>query len=65
MAPFEYLRLIWAALFGYLMFSDVPDVRLALGAGFVLAAAVLAGRSSKPPARSPAAGPAAAPSAGP
>ena len=47
LAPFEYLRLIWAALFGYLVFHDIPDVRLAIGAGFVLAAAYLASRTTK------------------
>lgn len=45
MAPFEYTRLIWAALFGFLVFGDVPDVALAVGAAFVLSAAILASRS--------------------
>lgn len=49
-APFEYMRLIWAALFGYLLFHDVPDLRLWAGAAFVLSAAVLASRSGGAPA---------------
>lgn len=48
-APFEYMRLIWAAMFGYLMFGDIPDARLAAGAGFVLGAAFLASRAAKVP----------------
>lgn len=46
-APFEYMRLIWAALFGYLVFHDIPDARLAIGAAFVLGAAFLASRTTK------------------
>lgn len=36
LAPFEYSYLIWATLIGYLMFSDVPELRTWL-AGFVIA----------------------------
>lgn len=57
LAPFEYLRLIWAALFGFLLFGDAPEARLALGAAFVLGAAVLATRAAgTAPAAAPAAG---------
>jgi drug/metabolite transporter (DMT)-like permease len=34
--PFKYLSLIWAALFGYLMWGDVPDRWLVTGAGLVV-----------------------------
>lgn len=30
--PFDYLRLIWAALFGFLFFSEVPDTFIWIGA---------------------------------
>lgn len=30
--PFDYLRLIWAALFGFVFFSEVPDVYIWIGA---------------------------------
>lgn len=45
-APFEYLRLIWAAMFGFLVFGDVPDALVGVGAAFVLAAALLASRAA-------------------
>jgi len=35
--PFEFLRLIWAALLGFLMFSEVPDVYTWLGGGVIFA----------------------------
>lgn len=63
-APFEYLRLIWAALFGYLVFHDIPDTRLAVGAAFVLGAALLASRTTKLTTAPVAGQPAITPSAG-
>lgn len=35
-APFRYLSLIWAALYGYLLFSDVPGFETLLGASIVV-----------------------------
>ena len=32
LAPFQYTSLIWAALFGYLVFKDVPSLTLWVGA---------------------------------
>lgn len=36
-APFNYVNLIWAALFGLLIFGDVPDGQTLLGAGIIVA----------------------------
>ncbi len=38
LAPFEYVGLIWAALFGYLVFGQVPAVVTMGGAGLVVTA---------------------------
>jgi len=38
LAPFLYLNLVWAALFGYVLFGEVPDWRTALGAGVIVGA---------------------------
>ncbi len=35
--PFNYAGLLWAALFGFLFFGDVPDVWTILGAGLIVA----------------------------
>lgn len=35
-APFEYSSLIWAALLGYLLWSDIPSSRLWIGAGIII-----------------------------
>lgn len=36
LSPFMYSQLIWATMFGYLVFSDVPSVWTLLGAGIVV-----------------------------
>ena len=36
-APFNYTGLVWAALFGFLVFSEVPDVWTVLGAALIIA----------------------------
>jgi len=36
-APFRYFALIWATLYGFLMFGDVPGVNTLAGAGIVIA----------------------------
>lgn len=41
MAPIEYTRLLWAALFGWLIFDHIPEPTVAVGAVFVLLAVAL------------------------
>jgi drug/metabolite transporter (DMT)-like permease len=36
--PYQYTTIIWAVLFGYLVFGDVPDAAMLLGAGIIVAA---------------------------
>jgi drug/metabolite transporter (DMT)-like permease len=38
LAPLQYTSLIWAALFGYLIFGDVPTLTLWMGAAIIIAA---------------------------
>jgi drug/metabolite transporter (DMT)-like permease len=38
--PYKYLSLIWAALFGYLMWGDIPDRWLVMGAGLVVGSGI-------------------------
>lgn len=35
--PFSYLQLVWAVLFGYLFFTEVPDIWVMLGGGIIVA----------------------------
>jgi drug/metabolite transporter (DMT)-like permease len=35
--PSEYLRLIYAALFGYFLFSEVPSIWTGIGAAVIVA----------------------------
>ncbi|MBM3601097.1 MAG: DMT family transporter [Alphaproteobacteria bacterium] len=35
--PFDYLRVLWATVFGYAIFSDVPDLLLVVGTTIVIA----------------------------
>lgn len=37
-APFEYTALLWATLFGFLIFGDFPDVYVWLGVAIIVAA---------------------------
>jgi drug/metabolite transporter (DMT)-like permease len=37
-APFDYMALLWAILFGYVLWGDLPDWWTLLGAGIVVAA---------------------------
>lgn len=39
-APYHYSQLIWGALFGYLIFGDVPDLWTWLGAALIIGAGV-------------------------
>jgi drug/metabolite transporter (DMT)-like permease len=36
--PFQYLSIIWAIMFGYLAFGDIPSTQTFFGAGLVVAA---------------------------
>lgn len=49
-APFDYTALIWAVLFGYLIWGDVPGVGVALGASLVIATGLYILRREAPPA---------------
>jgi drug/metabolite transporter (DMT)-like permease len=38
LAPFQYVSILWSALFGYLAFADVPDGATLLGAAIIIGA---------------------------
>ena len=40
-APLEYTGLIWSALFGWLLFGEIPGWRLYLGAAIIIAACMM------------------------
>ena len=37
-APFKYTSMVWAILFGFLVFGHLPDKWMLLGAAFVICA---------------------------
>lgn len=41
LAPFDYTMMIWAAIFGYVLFGDVPAAQVLSGASLVVAAGLL------------------------
>ena len=41
LAPFDYTMMIWAAIFGYFLFGDLPAAQVLWGAGLVVAAGLL------------------------
>jgi len=41
LAPLQYTLLLWAVIFGYLFFGDVPDLQLAIGCAVIVAAGAL------------------------
>jgi S-adenosylmethionine uptake transporter len=36
-APFHYSQILWAVLFGYTVFGDMPDIWVAAGAAIIVA----------------------------
>jgi S-adenosylmethionine uptake transporter len=44
LAPLEYTALIWAALFGYVAFAEVPTLATLAGGALIVGAALLANR---------------------
>ncbi len=40
LASLDYVRLLWATLFGFLVFGDFPEITTWIGASIVIAAAV-------------------------
>ncbi len=49
-APFEYTGMIWASIWGFLLFNEVPRLTTFLGMGLIAVAGVLALRAGKKPA---------------
>lgn len=59
-APFDYTRLLFAGLFGYLLFGDVPTSQTLMGAGLIVASTLYIARreaalGKRPSSRGPAA----------
>jgi drug/metabolite transporter (DMT)-like permease len=50
LAPLDYTSLIWAVLFGFLFFNEVPGVLTLAGAALIAVGAYCAGRKTAPPA---------------
>ena len=36
--PYQYLMIVWAVIFGYIVFGDVPSVATIVGAAIIIAA---------------------------
>ncbi|MBN9005044.1 MAG: DMT family transporter [Rhizobiales bacterium] len=36
LAPFQYIQLLWVSIFGFLLFSEVPDIWTITGAAFII-----------------------------
>ena len=48
-APFQYSQMLWAVLYGYFWFEEVPDPQVFVGAGIIILAGLLIlWRESKP-----------------
>jgi drug/metabolite transporter (DMT)-like permease len=50
LGPIEYTGLIWAVIFGFLIFGEIPEGRTLIGAALVVAACLVAGRKKPIPA---------------
>ncbi len=38
LAPYNYTKLLWVAIFGYLIFDDIPSIDMWVGAGVIILA---------------------------
>ena len=59
--PYQYTMIVWAALFGYLVFGDVPSTNIIVGAAVIAAAGLYIfirernlGATASPPSMPPA-----------
>jgi len=39
-APFQYSQILWGALLGFIVFGDIPEMRVLIGGGVVVAAGI-------------------------
>ena len=53
LAPLEYTALIWAALIGFLFFSEVPRIEVWIGGAVIVAACLWGAQKEKPPLMTP------------
>lgn len=51
LAPFSYTQLVWATLFGWLIFGALPDGWTVAGAGIIVASSIVAARAERREAR--------------
>ena len=47
MAPFQYVSLVWAAMVGFLVFGDVPDLSVVIGGVIIVASGIFVLRSER------------------
>lgn len=45
--PLNYVQIVWAAIIGYLIFADVPDLTTWIGGGLIIGAGLLQLRASR------------------
>ena len=38
MVPYQYMMIVWAVMFGYLVFGDVPSAATIVGAAIIIGA---------------------------
>ncbi len=38
--PYQYTTIVWAVLFGYIFFGDIPGTPMLIGAGIIIAAGI-------------------------
>jgi len=38
LAPYNYTKLIWVSIFGYLIFEDIPSLEMWIGSGVIVSA---------------------------
>jgi S-adenosylmethionine uptake transporter len=51
----DYMNILWAALFGFVFFSEVPELRFWIGGALIIAACVLGAWSASRRPETPAA----------
>jgi len=49
----DYMNILWAALFGFVFFSEIPELRFWIGGALIIAACALGAWSARPRAETP------------
>ncbi|MBI4030127.1 MAG: DMT family transporter [Proteobacteria bacterium] len=52
-APFHYIQMVWGVILGFIIFGDVPDIMVGIGASVIVASGLWLVRQESTPSKNP------------